>query len=227
MIIDFTRDFSDEEYLQYFQVVEKWWDQFDLLRRADEYYDNPIIECPDDWFKLAEVGLCNDISGSLITQEELVWIRELSRKVDALVRYFVQTCGYDRQLYWPDNIGHRTRILKWLEEGGQPYALIYHPHPKKRDLILLPNSDPLQEFLIATQTRLPTEDEYEWLISHRGWRSYVRLEEDQLNPYDLRKWLEGNCEGLWSLGYVSSFGGPNRIYFQLESDLILYKVTFG
>lgn len=102
---------------------------------------------------------------------------------------------------------------------------LHQPHPRRRDLLLLKDDNVAREFDIVFNIYFPKSVDYDFLINSCGWRGCECF--DNLQPDELAHWLKENCTGSTKINTACDFSNKiTRIFFELEEDIILYKLRF-
>ena len=221
MIIDFTRNFTDEEYKAYCHLFDKWWEYYDQVRyddacdEEDPNYDDYYVTYPETWIDLLEQLSNLPDYDSNDTRTLLLQYDRLCDLVNTSIKHFKEKNQYVCEMFWPDSSSAKTSILLFLNDRDMQYALINHPHPLFRDILLLPMTDNYREFNILFKNTSPTEIDFKWLVDQCGWRAQHRLDRNS----DIGNWLNDSCSGRWR-------AVNDKLYFEDENDLIFYKLTF-
>lgn len=231
MIIDFTRRFTEEKYNSYCDLFDLWWEKYEEHQRSmydaennlGELYDEEaaIMQTPNCWLDLLD---CDTFELNL-TADDLTYLDELCKQTDILIKELKKQQSYCTEVYWPQNKKERANMLRFLEEKNAMYYLIYHPHPNTRDVLLIKDELINREFKILFEEQYLNRSTVDWLINSRGWMGTTRVED--LEYYELVNWLENTCLGFWLFNrQFNILGSVNMIFFQYETDLVLYQLRF-
>lgn len=225
MIIDILRDLSNSELNRYEDIVARWWEQ---QEKNNRYFEELQIECknacgyrvknPEDFESLVLKGVTGDFVYG-VTKEELEWIGDLQIRTDNIIDS-IKSAGFMLEMLYPGSGCYE--ILRWLEKKNASYYLVHNQYPNKKDYLYFRNSDmDLYKEAYIIRSSYCSPGEYSFLVEKCGWKKIKRI--DNLFNAELFKWLNEVCEGNWKLESYNQL--DYNLYFELESDLILYKTS--
>lgn len=238
MIIDLTRQFSEEEYESYCKLVDFWWDKLDEYRYDLNYAEDLGLLYDEEEANLQEPTCFLDLI-SYYTPElesinlnriELEHLDRLCKKIEEFVDELKFKHNFCSEIFLPQCTEKKNSMLKFLEDRNASYFLICRLHPASEEVLLIRDPDVCREFKILFQSYRILEDNANWLVDARGWVGIDRV--DSLDYRSLFDWLNNNCIGYWRPlePFSNSYSWRNnvyqKIYFQYESDLILYVLRF-
>lgn len=230
MIIDFTRQFSHDKFNSYCDLVDLWWDKYDEYKQDCDEAEEELDEMYDEEASCLQEPTCfvdlMNYNNLELDLKELVYLDELCRKSTEFIDELKFKHNFCSEIYLPLCDEKKTSMLKFLERKNASYFLICRLHPTNREVLLIRDPDICKEFKLLFEIQNLLSSDVSWLVDVRGWVGIERVE--RLSFTALSIWLNDNCSGYWRM-YDSSTTWPPRfkkIYFQQESDLMLYVLRF-
>lgn len=206
MIIDFTKNMTDEEYKDYWRVVESYWLVEDELFAFENYHDSEGEISEENYYEgKAEIE-------DQISDDTRQWINELLRDFNRIKGHFIT------ERKWFDCTAYNvSKSYQWLQNENIQYLWLKNPHPREEDYLFFKNEKDWKLYQILF---MPTKhDDYtkKFLTNDLGWIA-IKISRD---GYDYYKWLKEN-----TTGYRYSYNMDQRLlYFQQEEDAVLFKMV--
>lgn len=228
LIIDITRSFSNEQYLEYVDIINRWWVQHD----GDLYnYLNYLSSPPPEEVKEDIINNNGHRESCAVREDELELLKSLKDKFNKVVKLLSQNKNnpypYVKHIHTEST--NLLTALTWLERKSIAYYYIIAPHPDQSSIFLLKDKKKFEEFKIVAFAHAPNLAELTFLENEASWKWCNR--NDGMTASDILNWCNEMCIGAYKVIYNTAFDpyltrSTQLIYFELESDLILYRMTF-
>lgn len=198
MIIDVTREFTDEEYENYFDLIKRYDEkQWEIEQDREQWHDSPAFVESGQFY---EVPIQIE---ELTTSDEDDFLEQLYQRVYKCVKHLEKNDWviFERILDY--------NIILWLDAQNVSYYVIHDP--MEFDYFWLAIKDVHARKMFLAKWNHNIDAEY---FKGQGWIKYrERMSEEEL------EWCKENLENDFIYGF-------NSFYFT-EEAIMMYKLAWS